>query len=115
MADRTPPSASEQATAEKLARLRKEIDELDVQLVGLLNRRVRLGLQAGKTKLGTGQQLRDTDREREVLIRVAMANEGPFPQDALLAIYRQLIETTTRLEELDCSGGQGDDQGVPND
>jgi len=116
MAERkTPSSGSEQATAEKLARLRKEIDELDVQLVGLLNRRARLGLEAGKTKLGTGQRLRDTDREREVLIRVAMANEGPFPQEALLAIYRQLIETITRLEELNASGRQGDDQGASND
>jgi hypothetical protein len=30
-----------------------------------------------------------------------MANEGPLPQDALLALYRQLIETMTRLEELE--------------
>jgi len=28
-----------------------------------------------------------------------MANEGPIPQDALLALYRKLIETIKRLEE----------------
>jgi hypothetical protein len=45
------------------------------------------------------------------MVRVAMANEGPLPQDALLALYRQLIETIKRLEEFEQSGsrpGQAD-------
>jgi chorismate mutase len=46
----------------------------------------------------------DSEREREVLVRVAMANDGPMPQDALLAFYRQLIETIKRLEELEGVG-----------
>ncbi len=86
--------------AEKLAKLRAEIDDLDTDIVRLLNRRARLGLEAGRTKVATGMPVADAEREREVLIRVAMANEGPFPQYALLAIYRQLIETIKRLEEL---------------
>ena len=49
----------------------------------------------------------DHDREREVLVRVAMANDGPLPQDALLSLYRQLIETIKRLEELEKSGNTG--------
>jgi len=39
-----------------------------------------------------------------VLVRVAMANDGPLPQDAVLALYRKLIETIKRLEELEKSG-----------
>jgi hypothetical protein len=35
-----------------------------------------------------------------------MANEGPLPQDALLALYRQLIETIKRLEEIEKSGSK---------
>jgi hypothetical protein len=38
------------------------------------------------------------------MVRVAMANNGPLPQDALLALYRTLIETIRRLEELEKSG-----------
>jgi uncharacterized protein (UPF0335 family) len=30
-----------------------------------------------------------------------MANQGPLPQDALLDLYRALIETIKRLEEGD--------------
>jgi chorismate mutase/prephenate dehydratase len=84
--------------------LRAEIDALDRDIVGLLNRRARLALQIGKTKAQGGRPIIDAEREREVLVRVAMANDGPFPQDALLALYRQLMETITRLEEIETSG-----------
>ncbi len=40
-----------------------------------------------------------------------MANDGPLPQDALLALYRQLIETIKRLEELEGIGSEGDSNG----
>jgi chorismate mutase / prephenate dehydratase len=83
--------------------LRSEIDALDRQIVGLLNRRARLGLQAGKAKSRDGRPITDSDREREVMVRVAMANDGPLPQDALLALYRHLIDTIKRLEELEQS------------
>jgi chorismate mutase/prephenate dehydratase len=86
--------------------LRSEIDALDREIVGLLNRRARLGLQAGKAKIRSGRPITDSDREREVLVRVAMANNGPLPQDALLALYRSLIETIKRLEEIERSGPQ---------
>jgi chorismate mutase/prephenate dehydratase len=91
--------------------LRAEIDALDRQIVGLLNRRARLGLKAGNAKARDGRPIADAEREREVMVRVAMANEGPLPQDALLALYRQLIETIKRLEEFEQSGsrpGQAD-------
>ncbi len=83
--------------------LRSEIDDLDARIVGLLNHRARLGLEAGRAKARSGRPIADSEREREVMFRVAMANEGPLPQEALLALYRQLIETIKRLEELEQS------------
>jgi chorismate mutase len=83
-----------------LETLRNEIDALDREIVRLLNDRARLGLEAGSVKSATGRPIADQDREREVLVRVAMANDGPLPQDALLSLYRQLIEAIKRLEEL---------------
>ncbi len=80
--------------------LRDRIDSLDREIVRLLNERAELGLEAGRVKARAGRPISDQDREREVLVRVAMANNGPLPQDALLSLYRQLIETIKRLEEL---------------
>jgi chorismate mutase/prephenate dehydratase len=89
---------------DELDALRSEIDAIDREIVGLLNRRARLALEIARTKMRDGRPIVDSERAREVLVRVAMANDGPFPQDALLALYRQLIETTTRLEELETPG-----------
>ena len=84
---------------EELDTLRSQIDDLDRQIVKLLNERARLGVEAGKAKIRASQPIADARREREVLVRVAMANNGPLPQDALLALYRKLIETIKRLEK----------------
>ena len=83
----------------ELARLRGEIDELDRRIVSLLNQRAELVRAVGHEKLALGRRwIRDRDREREVLLRVSIANEGPTPQADLLAIYRRLIASARTLE-----------------
>jgi 3-dehydroquinate dehydratase-2 len=76
----------------------RRIDAVDRRIVALLNERTRLGLEVGKAKAAEGRAVRDPDREREVLLRVAAANEGPLPQVDLLALYRRLMSITRRLE-----------------
>ena len=95
------PDARAEAVSE-LEGLRREIDALDVRIVGLLNERAELGLAVGHAKLAAGWSgVRDPRREREVLLRVTMANPGPLPQADLLAIYRRLIAATRSLEDAD--------------
>ncbi len=86
----------------ELARLRQRIDALDRKIVGLLNERAELGREVGREKVSAGRRaVRDAEREREVLLRVTMANTGPIPQADLLAIYRRLIAATRALEAQD--------------
>jgi chorismate mutase/prephenate dehydratase len=86
----------------ELARLRAEIDELDRRIVVLLNQRAELVRAVGHEKLALGRRwVRDREREREVLLRVSIANEGPTPQADLLAIYRRLISSARALETLE--------------
>ena len=88
-------------TAE-LRRLRRRIDALDRRIVALLNERAELGRDVGREKVASGRRaVRDAEREREVLLRVTMANAGPMPQADLLAIYRRLIAVTRGLESRD--------------
>ena len=88
-------------TAE-LRRLRKKIDALDRRLVELLNERASLAREAGRAKTAAGRRaVRDTEREREVLLRVSMANTGPLPQADLVALYRRLFVATRALETRD--------------
>ena len=88
-------------TAE-LRRLRKRIDALDRRLVDLLNERATLAREAGRAKTAAGRRaVRDAEREREVLLRVSMANTGPLPQADLVALYRRLFVATRALETRD--------------
>ena len=87
---------------DELEAIRARIDELDRAIVDRLNERARLALEAGRLKAAAGRDgVRDPEREREVLLRVAMANEGPLPQADLVEIYRRLIEALVVLEEQD--------------
>lgn len=87
---------------DELDALRERIDDLDRAIVALLNERATLAIEAGRAKTAAGREaVRDPEREREVLLRVAMANEGPLPQADLLEVYRAIIEALVALEERD--------------
>ncbi len=101
MADRRMRSPTAEEPAE-LRRLRRRIDALDRRIVALLNERAELGREVGHAKAAGGSRaVLDAAREREVLLRVTMANAGPIPQADLLAIYRRLMAVTRRLEAHD--------------
>src|SRR5438034_3194793 len=106
MADRTL-EASESA---ELRRLRRRIDSLDRRIVELLNERAELALEVGRAKrVARRRGVRDLDREREVLLRVSMANTGPTPQADLLAVYRRLMAVARRLETRERRATNGDE------
>ncbi len=100
---RAVPTATERDEAAlELARIRDRIDELDKAIVELLNQRATLGRSAGRAKHLAGRRaVKDPEREREVLLRVAMANPGPLSQADLLAIYRRIVSVTRGLESRD--------------
>ncbi len=99
--DRSPGKPRSFETAE-LRRLRKKIDVLDRRLVAILNERAELARDAGRAKRAAGYRaIRDVEREREVLLRVTIANEGPLAQADLLALYRRLFAATRALEARD--------------
>ncbi len=99
MADRRAAGGGESA---ELARLRRRIDALDRRIVKLLNERAELARGVGRAKVAAGRRgIRDIEREREILLRIAMANAGPMPQADMLALYRRLFSATRALEAAD--------------
>jgi chorismate mutase/prephenate dehydratase len=112
----TPPTrptpAERDEAARELSRIRDEIDELDRRIVALLNERAELGRRAGHAKRLAGRRaVHDPEREREVLLRVAMGNGGPIAQADLLSIYRRIVAVTRAIESRDRgqSGRDGHD------
>ncbi len=96
----------------ELARLRTEIDELDRRIVALINERNELVRAIGHEKLAIGRRyVRDREREREVLLRVSIANSGPTPQADLLSIFRRLIASARALESAERDRLRRDEEG----
>ena len=101
MAERRRPGGRADEPPE-LRRLRRRIDALDRRIVRLMNDRAELARQVGQVKSEHGRRaIRDPEREREVLLRVSMANDGPTPQADLLAIFKRLFAVARRLERAD--------------
>lgn len=81
-----------------LEEFRKKIDELDNKLVRLLNERARIVVEIGKLKNKTDKPVYAPAREKDVLARIAKANEGPLPDKCLVAIWRELMSGSFVLE-----------------
>jgi chorismate mutase/prephenate dehydratase len=84
-------AAAQAARDQALARLREAIDGIDRQIVGLLNERMRQVAEVGRVKQDTGTAVFQPEREAQVLARVAGANQGPLTDEAVQAIYREVM------------------------
>ncbi len=82
-----------------LKKIRKNIDAIDQEIVTLLNRRADRILEIGRLKAKTNQSVYAPAREREVLRRIAQANRGPLDNNALKAIYREIMSASLSLEK----------------
>jgi len=92
------PAEREPSMQDRLATLRAAIDEVDRRLVALLAERARLAQQVGQVKEAEQAPVYRPEREAEVLRRVAAANPGPLSNEALAAIYREVISACRALE-----------------
>ncbi len=98
----SPPGAPQPAGAPdqaRLAALRTRINDLDANLIRLLNERARVVVEVGALKRAGGIPIYAPHRESDVLKRVLAANEGPLPDRALEAIYRELMSGSFALEQ----------------
>lgn len=77
---------------------RREIDDIDAELLRLLNMRARLALKVGAIKQAADIPFLDADRERTVLQRLQEMNDGPLDERAVGKVFRRIIRESRRLE-----------------
>lgn len=80
-----------------LGELRDKIDAIDREIVRLLNERANLAKKVAEVK-GDGPKFAPA-REEQVIANVLKANTGPFKDESLKAIYREIIACTLSLEQ----------------
>ncbi len=91
--------AEKKDNAARLGELRKRIDALDDQLIGLISERGEIAREIGLVKADDGTPVYSPDREKAVLKRIADANRGPFPDSVFRAVYRELMSGSLSLEK----------------
>jgi len=82
-----------------LEALRKKIDALDKVIIKLLNARANITLDVARVKNKSGKSIYAPARERDVLNKIAQANKGPLSNDAMSAIYREVMSGSLALEK----------------
>jgi chorismate mutase/prephenate dehydratase len=79
--------------------LRDSIDSVDLRILELLNERAGFVLEVGKVKAKEQKEFYVPDREREVLKRLTDSNKGPFPNQALKNVFREIMSASLSLEK----------------
>ncbi|MSN24342.1 MAG: prephenate dehydratase [Geobacter sp.] len=81
-----------------MQQLRSRIDAIDDSILDLLNERSQVVLEVGRLKSGNNMDFHVPGRERQIYERLLGKNPGPFPNDALKSIYREVISACLALE-----------------
>jgi chorismate mutase len=82
---------------------RARIDELNVEIVSLLNKRASFAHEIGKLKKQAGLPVLDQSREGRVLDSVeeiAKNQEGPLDAQSVKRIFQVIMEETRKVEDL---------------
>lgn len=87
-----------QKSALTIQDLRSRIDSIDDAILALLNERSQVVLEVGRLKSGNNLDFHVPGRERQIYERLLSQNPGPFPNDALKGIYREIISACLALE-----------------
>jgi chorismate mutase/prephenate dehydratase len=89
---------AEAARAPTLDGLRAEIDRIDRELVGLLNRRAEVATEIGRVKAKDNVEIWSPAREEEVVNRVLGHSAGPMPAATIRLIYREIMSASRSLQ-----------------
>ena len=82
-----------------IADLRVRIDEIDDQLLDLLNRRAAIAVDVGLNKATVKTKVYAPKREREIYERLKGLNKGPLEDEAVRAIFGEIISASRSLEK----------------
>jgi chorismate mutase/prephenate dehydratase len=83
---------------EKIRKLRRKIDLIDGDILGLLNERAKVTLQIGTLKSRKAKPSFSPYREAQVYQRLLGANKGPLNNGTIKAIYREIMSGSLALQ-----------------
>ncbi len=104
------PDKDSQGTPRQLQQVRDEIDSIDREIQGLINRRARCAQEVADIKMADAQAAEERgepqqdavfyrpEREAQVLNRIKERNDGPLGGDRVAFIFREIMSACLALE-----------------
>ncbi|MHC5251905.1 bifunctional 3-deoxy-7-phosphoheptulonate synthase/chorismate mutase [Listeria kieliensis] len=83
--------------------LRDQVDQLNLELLSVINKRANLVQEIGKLKGVQGSLRFDPIREREMLNQIVEANNGPFEDSTIEHLFKEIFKAGLELQEEDHS------------
>ena len=83
---------------ETLQELRKQLDEIDTQIVDLYQRRMDICGKVGEYKVSSGKKVFDRQREQEKLAAVTADVSNVFYKKGLTELFEQLMSMSRKLQ-----------------
>lgn len=97
----------------EIENLRRQIDKVNLQILELLAERGTLVQKIGETKTRLGLDLYDARREAEMLADLIEANPGPYPDDAIRMIFKEIFRASLHLQEAQVQGDEAKNTSHP--
>jgi chorismate mutase/prephenate dehydratase len=91
-------AAADGQPAPSLAELRSELDGIDHEIIAAINRRAAIAKRIGELKQDGGQTIVDPQREAEVIRHAVEKNPGPLGDDAVRAVFRELVSGSRAVQ-----------------
>ncbi len=83
----------------KIHSLRARIDVLNAKILELLSERARTAEAIGELQSAMGLSHYDPVREQEMLLALTEANTGPFSDETVKSLFKQIFQASMHLEE----------------
>lgn len=83
----------------EIEELRQKIDAIDSGILKLLNERAQHVAEIGRIKKSQNAEIHVPKREMEIYQRLEKSNPGPFPNEAVRAVFREIISACLSLEQ----------------
>lgn len=84
---------------ESLQELRAQVDVINMQLLELLSKRATIVSEIGKLHTSLGNEHYDPEREAHMLQALERTNKGPFSNETIKALFREIFRASLALEE----------------
>ncbi|WP_054861391.1 bifunctional 3-deoxy-7-phosphoheptulonate synthase/chorismate mutase [Gracilibacillus sp. JCM 18860] len=90
---------------EQLDQLRTKLDEINLEILELINKRAELVKETGqvKEKQGGANRSYDPVRERDMLNLITKNNNGPFENSTIVHLFKEIFKAGLELQEDDHS------------